>query len=88
MVVLTRPHCPSAMDKRSVAELTVPELEELIRRAVKNSLAEVMVEFALEADVEAQIAYEAEINDLLRHELQTGGKAVDLELALANKVDD
>lgn len=88
MVALTEPHCPSAMDKRSVAELTLLELEELIRRAVKNSLAEVMVEFALEADVEAQIAYEAEINDLLRHELQTGGKAANLELALAGKVDD
>ena len=88
MAVLSRPRCPTAMDKRSIVELTVPELEELIRRTVKNSVAEVMVEFALEADLEAQVAYEAEINDLLRQELNTGGKGMDLELALANKVDD
>ena len=76
------------MDNRNIAELTVGELEELIRRTVKNSVAEVMVEFALEADVEAQIAYDAEINDMLRQEIQSGRPIGDLELAFASKVDD
>jgi len=76
------------MDNRSIAELTVLELEELIRRTVKNSVAEVMLEFALEADVEAQIAYEAEINDMLRQEIQSGRPIGELELAGASHVDD
>ncbi len=76
------------MDKRSIAELTVRELEDLIRRTVKNSVAEVMLEFALEADVEAQIAYEAEINDMLRQEIQSGRPIGELELANASHVDD
>ena len=50
---------PNNMDKRSIAELTVTELEELIKRTVKDSVAEVMIEFALEADVEAQMVYDA-----------------------------
>ncbi len=76
------------MDNRKIVELTVGELEEIISRTVKKSVAEVMIEFALEADVEAQVAYDAEINDLLRQEMQTVGAVADLELAAATKVDD
>lgn len=61
------------MDKRAIAELTVSELEELIKRTVKDSVAEVMMEFAIEADVEAQMVYEAEINDMLRGEMRSYG---------------
>ncbi len=68
-----RPLRPIDMDKRAIAELTVSELEELIKRTVKSSVAEVMIEFAIEADVEAQVAYEAEINDMLRNEMQSYG---------------
>ncbi len=78
----------SAMDNRKIVELTVGELEEIISRTVKKSVAEVMIEFAMEADVEAQVAYEAEINDLLRQEMQTVGAVADSEFAAANKVDD
>lgn len=78
----------SAMDNRKIVELTVGELEEIISRTVKKSVAEVMIEFAMEADVEAQVAYEAEINDLLRQEMQTVGAVADAEFAAANKVDD
>ena len=74
------------MDERKIAELSVGEFEEVIGRAVKKSVAEVMIEFALEADVEAQVAYEAEINDMLRHEMQACGTISDN--ALAAKVDD
>jgi hypothetical protein len=76
------------MDRRAIAELTVSELEDLIKRTVKSSVAEVMIEFALEADVEAQVAYDAEINDLLRAEMQTVGTMRRSELAAPTKVDD
>ena len=76
------------MDNRKVLELSVAELEEIISRTVKKSVAEVMIEFALEADVEAQVAYEAEINDMLRQEMQTVGTVADAELAATTKVDD
>ncbi len=76
------------MDNRAISELTVSELEEIIRRTVKNSVAEVMLEFAMDADVEAQVAYEAEINDMLRQEMQSFNGVGDFELAAAHKVDD
>ncbi len=61
------------MDNRAIAELTVSELEELIKRTVKNSVAEVMLDFAMEADVEAHMVYAAEVNDMLRAEMQGYG---------------
>ena len=76
------------MDNRKIAELSVAELEEIISRAVHKSVAEVMIEFAMEADVEAQVAYEAEMNDLLRQEMQTAGALFEAELAGATKADD
>ncbi|MCY4064253.1 MAG: hypothetical protein OXG53_17920 [Chloroflexi bacterium] len=76
------------MDNRTIVELTVSELEEIISRTVKKSVAEVMIEFALEADVEAQVAYEAEINDMLRHEIRTVGAVADSDVIAAVKVDD
>ncbi len=76
------------MDNRTLVELTVSELEEIISRTVKKSVAEVMIEFAMEADVEAQVAYDAEINDMLRQEMQTIGTMGDAELVGALKVDD
>lgn len=76
------------MDNLTLVELTVSELEEIISRTVKKSVAEVMIEFAMEADVEAQVAYDAEINDMLRQEMQTIGTMDDAELVGALKVDD
>lgn len=76
------------MDNRTIVELTVSELEEIIGRTVKKSVAEVMIEFAMEADVEAQVAYQAEINDMLRQEMQSVGTVADAELVAAPKVDD
>ena len=76
------------MDNRKIVELSVGELEEIISRTVKKSVAEVMIEFALEADVEAQVAYEAEINDMLRSEMQVVGTLADSALLAPTKVDD
>ncbi len=76
------------MDKRAIAELTVTELEDLIKRTVKNSVAEVMIEFAMEADVEAQMVYEAEINDMLRNEMQSYGTLLAAMPVTTTKLDD
>ncbi len=78
---------PERMDDRHIAELTVDELEELIRKSVRHSVAEVMLEFALEADVEAQVVYQAEINDMLRQELRGAGGALAFDLAAAESDD-
>lgn len=78
----------SLMDNRKIVELSVGELEEIISRTVKRSVAEVMIEFALEADVEAQVAYEAEINDMLRSEMQVVGTLADSGVLATTKVDD
>ncbi len=76
------------MDDRKIMELTVDELEEVIKRTVKKSVAEVMIEFALEADIEAQIAYEAELNDMLRNEMKSYGKVHVSDMGTMPKADD
>ena len=80
--------CPHDMDNRAIAELTVNELEELIKRTVKDSVAEVMLEFAMEADVEAQMVYEAEINDMLRGEMKGYGTLAAGRPATRQNLDD
>ena len=82
------PICLTDMDNRRIAELTVNELEEMIKRTVKKSVAEVMIEFAVVADAEAQIAYEAEMNDLLRGEMQSYGKVLAYDMGAVSKADD
>ncbi len=79
---------PPDMDKRAIAELTVSELEDLIKRTVKDSVAEVMLEFVIEADVEAQMVYEAEMNDMLRNEIQSYGGLLASAPAGGAKLDD
>ncbi len=76
------------MDNRKIMELSVGEFEDIISRTVKKSVAEVMIEFALEADVEAQVTYEAEINDMLRSEMQIVRTLADSEILATTKVDD
>jgi len=58
------------MDKTQVADLTVEELRTLIRETVQKAVAEVMVEFATAAEIDAQVAYDAEISDYLRESMQ------------------
>lgn len=76
------------MDDRKITELTVDELEALIKRNVKKSVAEVMIEFAMEADIEAQIAYEAELNEMLRSEMRAFGKFHADNQGIMPKADD
>lgn len=81
------PVAPHFMDNRPITELTVRELQELIRQSVKTSVAEAMAEFALEADAEAQVVYEAELNDRLRQEMRSGGRLA-FELVAPGESDD
>lgn len=76
------------MDNRKISELTVSELQDLIKTTVQKSVAEVMIEFAMVADIEAQIAYEAEMNDLLRHEMQSYSGMPALDMSVTSKADD
>ena len=83
-----RADLPLQMDNRKITELTVSELEAIIKRTVRKSVAEVMIEFAMEADIEAQIAYEAEMNDMLRSEMQSYGKVFAHDMGSMPKADD
>lgn len=84
----SQPVCLPDMDNRRITDLTVSELEEMIKRTVKKSVAEVMIEFAVVADAEAQIAYEAEMNDILRGEMQSYGKVLAYDMGAMPKADD
>jgi adenine C2-methylase RlmN of 23S rRNA A2503 and tRNA A37 len=75
------------IDNRKISELTVGELQDLIKSTVQKSVAEVMIEFAMVADIEAQIAYEAEMNDLVRREMKSYTMSP-LNLTDTKQVDD
>lgn len=75
------------IDNRKISELTVGELQDLIKSTVQKSMTEVMIEFAMVADIEAQIAYEAEMNDLVRREMKSYGMSP-LKLTNTKQVDD
>ena len=76
------------MDNRKLSELTVDELQDIIKETVQKSVAEVMIEFAIVADLENQIAYEAEMNDIVRDSMQTYGKLPIHDFGGSHKLDD
>ncbi|QPC82714.1 hypothetical protein G4Y79_24020 [Phototrophicus methaneseepsis] len=47
------------------------QLKHLIRRTVQEAVAEVIIEFSVAAEADAQITYEAEMVDYLRSILQS-----------------
>lgn len=53
-----------------IAELTVSELQRLIRATVQEAVAEVIIEFSAAAAAEEQLRYEAEVTDYLRQTMQ------------------
>ena len=62
---------PARLDgDRKISELTVSELEQLIRDTVQEAVAEVIIEFSLAAEMEAELQREAELADYLRTTLQ------------------
>lgn len=78
----------SDMDNRKISELSVSELQNLIKETVQKSVAEVMIEFAMLADMDAQIAFEAEMNELVRSEIQSGTNLPVLDISRSHKLDD
>lgn len=55
------------MDKNlPIAELTVEQLQALIRRTVQEAVAEVMIEFAIASEIDAELQQEAEMIDYVR----------------------
>lgn len=76
------------MDNRKISELTVTELQDLIKTTVQKSVAEVMIEFVMVADIEAQLEYEATMNDLVRAEMQSYAGLPAYDMKRTSKIDD
>lgn len=53
-----------------VTDLTIAELQQLIRETVQQAVAEVLIEFNAAAEADAQLRYEAEMTDYLRTNMQ------------------
>jgi L-aminopeptidase/D-esterase-like protein len=58
------------MDNTRISDLTVSELQQLIRATVQEAVAEVIIEFQAVAEAEEQLRYEAEMTEYLRNTLQ------------------
>ncbi len=55
------------MDEMKIADLTVGQLENLIKKTVQESMAEVLMEFSIAAELEAEVTYQAEMTDCIRN---------------------
>lgn len=73
------------MNDPKISELTVSQLQQLIRETVQEAVAEVIIEFNAMAEAEEQLRYEAEMADYLRATMQ--GLPAD-DAANAPKLDD
>jgi hypothetical protein len=51
-------------------QLTVGQLKAIIRQTVQEAFAEVLMEFTIAAEYDAELAYQAEVTELLRQSLQ------------------
>lgn len=71
------------MNDPKISELTVSELQKLIRQTVQEAVAEVIIEFNAVAEAEEQIRMEAAMTDYLRSTIQ--GHSFDNH---ATKLDD
>lgn len=56
----------SETDDPKIADLTVSQLQELIRQTVQEAVAEVLIEFSIAAEADARITEEADMMDYLR----------------------
>ena len=55
----------------SIADLTIEEFKKLIRQVVQEAMAEVMVEFSVAMERDANLVAQAEITDWLRSSLHS-----------------
>lgn len=70
-----------------ISELTVSQLKHLIRKTVQEAVAEVIIEFSVAAEMDAQITYEAEMADYLRSIMQTSQEKA-AKIASTAHIDD
>ncbi|MCU0514025.1 MAG: hypothetical protein MUE40_15825 [Anaerolineae bacterium] len=75
------------MNDPRVSDLTVTQLQKIIRETVQEAVAEVMIEFSIAAEMDQHLAYEAEMSDYLRHSLQQSG-AILPDLPGSHRADD
>jgi L-aminopeptidase/D-esterase-like protein len=61
------------MNDPKISELTVSELQKLIRQTVQEAVAEVMIEFNMMAQAEERLELEAAMTDYLRNTIQGPG---------------
>lgn len=73
------------MNEPKVSDLTISQLQKLIRETVQEAVAEVMIEFSIAAEMDERVTYEAELNDYLRNSLKG---VPTLEPAGNNRADD
>ena len=59
------------MGKHNIADLTIAEFHKLVRQVVQEAMAEVMVEFSVAMERDANLAAQAEITDWLRSSLHS-----------------
>ncbi|GAB4522651.1 MAG: hypothetical protein OHK0046_35520 [Anaerolineae bacterium] len=71
-----------------ITTLTIAELQALIRETVQEAVAEVLVEFSIAAEHDAQLMYQAEIADMLRASLRGALQGQRLDLDNVNVADD
>lgn len=57
------------MNDTKISELTVSQLQQIIRNTVQEAVAEVMIEFNAAAEYEERLRYEADMTDFLRSTL-------------------
>lgn len=59
-------HPNTNTDDPKISDLTVSQLQELIRQTVQEAVAEVLIEFSIAAEADVRITEEAEMLDYLR----------------------
>lgn len=52
-----------------ISDLTISQFNALVRKTVQESIAEVLLEFSLAAEYEAELVQQAEMNDMIRASL-------------------
>ncbi len=76
--------------KQQISELTVEQLQSLIRKTVQEAMVEVLVEMSAVAQVEAEIDEQAELAEFLRYSMSEGmpGLTMTAEMVPATELDD
>ncbi len=73
--------------ERRIADLTVEQLQSLIKQTVQQAVAEVLIEFSIAAEIDADITYQAEMTDYLRAAFQDRPLSIQ-EMESAADLDD